>query len=812
MQILLLPFFLALAQYSAVHASLCSSFPSATLCQANNTCVTGDRLWQRADACTIPIGDSNGDVCGHTYTYNLVTKSQPRRHLGTLALYKDYSDVLHVTYLIYGSRTPTQPFLYTPLDQGSSTSVYISNDLTGIGNPNYLEQVSDWGRFTCMSIAVDLKNMCDPRTSYRVNNVVSSGTNFACACRPGHATCPPLDVTSSTTLYVQAMATVLEFYDIDVPNPNIIGKCGTYNGTTFEIGAFDMNEMGVLVLQGLTPKCSSLARPPRPPRPQSPSPPLPPPPPPPSPAPPPLPSPPPSPPAPPTPPPPPTTDIYASIDLWTRDVTVPCVNILRMLDPYVRTWSLYNTLCDITVNSRGLSHTVLTMYYLDIGGLDYLTQTMSNKGVWTMILASAGAGCGCHIRYTSTVNRAITTALYVCPATGPFPFEQGAQCSSQLVLSQNSCPPPPPLMPSPPPPPLPPSPQPPPTPPSPLPSPTPPSPPSPPPPSPSPPPMCLVQITMAKNRPVPLDATACSLMVNGFNLIYMNGLQPVTPLYCAEVTPNKVVINGVLNEARDSAIFMRNFDDIVYARIFTSVHGLGCGDLFEAFDLCTGQRVSFSAANLGGRMSCPPPPPPPPLPPPPPPTPPPPPPAPPSPPVPPPSPPPPSPTPPPSPYPPPLPITTFDVFNASTMTCAALSAAFHQFITSVKETNITWSNCTENVDKLQYQIGMYDMRALDNVPSYMDFIMFSSRAPCGTRVIVRSSAMTKEYSCLTQACIRQLCCSPPPPRSISLSPPPRPKPAGKKRPPPPRKRPPPSPSPRKRPPPPPRKRGALSVR
>eukprot|EP00798_Chlamydomonas_sp_ICE-L_P024978 gene24978-10639_t len=615
-QVLLVAFGLLITQASATRSEWCTinNNSASQACRRNTLCTSVDNYYSEPDICGIPTQqspitypnnlDGYGEICANSLVkYSIIDPQIPPVEFGAIRMWRDYSDYLYITVTMNGQVGTTYPFQQYLLRNSSVSTpvltISVMDNFTSLppAQPAAYLNVFPYavdGRYTCTTFAVNLKQVCNPMTSFYNPSVLVSNN---CQCKPGFTTCPTLDLSSNANLwvYVQALTTKYDVGD---------------NGCNANLGTLPLQN----IMNFNSPSSCSL--PPAPPGPPGP------------PSPPPDPTPPTPPPKPPSPPLPPDLMTFAKISIGRPDETfhqiTDCYTMMSILSVYyLISPSVYATGCvtSSTSTSTGVTGNITyTIYYADASELPYMYKTMSNVQIWQQLFSSLALGCGPVGIYSDTA--VVDPDILACTnpnSLGCTLFVPGYVCSPP--------PPKPPAPPSPPPqpsPPRPPGPTPPPAPP-----PGPPSPPNPfPPPSPptlptpSPPP-CSSIISFFGPQNYRFSDQKCTSMAYQAQSAYGQGID--WECQFQTLSHNLMNIYAFTDSLEVAFAFMQEFlNNPLYAEIITSSYLSlpfeGCGMTYKAYAFCGINDIAYTSANLTS-LSCPRPPPRPPVPPPPPPTP-----------------------------------------------------------------------------------------------------------------------------------------------------------------------------------------------
>eukprot|EP00798_Chlamydomonas_sp_ICE-L_P024980 gene24980-10641_t len=422
---LLLASGLLISQASATRSEWCTinNNNASQACLTTTSCTTVDNYYSEPDICGIPTqqspitypnnSDGYGEICANSLVkYSIIDPQIPPVEFGAIRLWRDYSDYLYITVTMNGQNRTAHPFQqYLVRNSAVSTPVLtisVMDSFTSLppAQPAAYLNVFPYavdGRYTCITFAVNLKQVCNPMTSFYNPSVLVSNN---CQCKPGFTTCPTLDFSNNANLWVYVQALT----------------------TKFSVNATSCNtNLGTLPLQNIMNfnSPSSCSLPPAPPGPPGP------------PSPPPDPTPPTPPPKPPSPPLPPDLMTFAKISIRRPDETfhqiTDCYTMMSILSVYyLISPSVYATDCvtSSTSTSTGVTGNITyTIYYADASELPYMYKTMSNVQIWQQLFSSLALGCGPVGIYSDTA--------VVDPDILNYRFTQ-QKCSSMAYQAQSA--------------------------------------------------------------------------------------------------------------------------------------------------------------------------------------------------------------------------------------------------------------------------------------------------------------------------------------------------------------------------------------
>ncbi|GFR47848.1 hypothetical protein Agub_g9628 [Astrephomene gubernaculifera] len=430
--------------------------------------VTGATLFPVTGICSGNGGVASYDIRGQAGSAATNTSA------GTAYMFVSYSGRLYIT-LVFNCN---YMFTTSP-DQPRVVSVALFNSANSLSSPQYVDVLYSTGFYSCYTLSVDLRNVCDPREGATFNPSPNAGSSCLCSsgtAQPGCTGNPVNLFTPGMPLYVDVKVRLGDYVT-------------TYDDTCVANAAYNYT-LGTTSSPGpslspiFVPNCiAPPSPPPSPPSPPPPSPPLPP-------RPPPLPPspprpPPPSPPSPPQPPRPPAVGVYVVIVTpKSLDPTTTCTNIMQTLYGWMFVIPGPYSYPDCAVGTSNGGSTIFITYSLQPSpAVTFINaifpQMPTSPSVQLKYLIDGLLQLPCNSTVTVQGNGIKRQVPDTSAAPNQDPGWPELYCAPQ--------PPPPPTPPSPPNPRPPPSPPPRPPPPPP-PSPAPPSPPPPPPPSPPPPP------------------------------------------------------------------------------------------------------------------------------------------------------------------------------------------------------------------------------------------------------------------------------------------------------------------------------------
>ncbi|KAG2432076.1 hypothetical protein HXX76_009003 [Chlamydomonas incerta] len=131
----------------------------------------------------------------------MVSASDRNAVAGQLIAFQTPDDYLYLTFRL------ACPFALRPgfsSDVPYSLGVYLWNNTDLLGNPQYADGLTlSSGVYTCLSVVVDLRRVCNPARSVYMSNTPSAQANFNCGCFPGSRPCPPADMSAAELLVAQ---------------------------------------------------------------------------------------------------------------------------------------------------------------------------------------------------------------------------------------------------------------------------------------------------------------------------------------------------------------------------------------------------------------------------------------------------------------------------------------------------------------------------------------------------------------------------------------------------------------------------------
>ncbi|KAG1665644.1 hypothetical protein FOA52_011238 [Chlamydomonas sp. UWO 241] len=507
---------------------------------------------------------------------------------GSLQVFVTYDKVLQLT-MSFDGQAGSQ-LLYKYLDGFQDVKLFLGawGNVVPTISPQYYywPQLQVTGtQFSCITVQVPLKNVCNPATSYYFP-VATTQNNFGCYCtnglpaNQGPQFCPTLDLSTPgipIAISLQVTAGIYPVSNTGCGSKTSLVTVGNYNGAG---GFFSLYA---------PPNCDS-ARPPLPPAPPpSPSPPALPPQPTPPPSPPLSPPAPVAPPSPPTPPFPPATGLVNVVRFSSMnrlfEQNADCAIGYVLLAPYI-SGRAYQTFCSVSATvvapstsiMATISWTIFTSDPTGLQGLTYIYISLNSQVWWQSAASALNIGCGGLGEYTDTMS------LLPSPATPPGAQPNNAYCASPYSADacrftlppQFQCaspraapalrrraparPPPPPT------PPLPPS----------------------PPPSPGAP--CAVFVFLNNAANPSFTPTTCVNLPTQLNAIYLPGVRTVFPFTCVSepVGQTQLVLASHMASPADGQLFMNAFTSPssgpTYASLIITLHmppGL-CGVSYSA--------------------------------------------------------------------------------------------------------------------------------------------------------------------------------------------------------------------------------------
>ncbi|GFR45633.1 hypothetical protein Agub_g7041, partial [Astrephomene gubernaculifera] len=284
---------------------------------------------------------------------------------------------------------------------GISSAVYVWTNVRNVSYTQYVNPMTYDGIYSCFTYVLNLKRICNPALSDM--NPADRGMNERCTCRPGVASCPPVDISSARDLFIVLNVNGVAYnaYSIQVPIPTCALSRSPEDAVQTVLLA-NLNGPAVLSQFSLDPRACT-ARPPFPPTPPSPPTPL---------FPPPRPvSKPPSPAPPPSPRPPPDYSISAIITIRSYDPIrtfgdADCTAGTQAAAPYLRGRTAGDATCDkkITTGVAGGQSDYIEIkwvyYFVSTANLRYFFDSINNEEFWRTMFAALKPGCGAVGNYT----------------------------------------------------------------------------------------------------------------------------------------------------------------------------------------------------------------------------------------------------------------------------------------------------------------------------------------------------------------------------------------------------------------------------
>ncbi|GFH30509.1 uncharacterized protein HaLaN_29381, partial [Haematococcus lacustris] len=193
-------------------------------------------------------------LCGATFTQSPLATATGAVY-GAIRTFVDYQNVLYVTVAIDSGPGGSQLFYEYPSLYGSfAASLYVWYNVSSLVTDQYeYPVILTPGKYTCITFRVPLRTACDPLTS--TFNPITTVGNAGCLCRPGVASCPPVDISQFSSLF---MSLKINGHEYTVTGAG----CGTLAPAPTLVGNY--NVFGFLSQLQL-PSCAS--RPPAPPPP-----------------------------------------------------------------------------------------------------------------------------------------------------------------------------------------------------------------------------------------------------------------------------------------------------------------------------------------------------------------------------------------------------------------------------------------------------------------------------------------------------------------------------------------------------------------
>ncbi|KAG2439015.1 hypothetical protein HYH02_006543 [Chlamydomonas schloesseri] len=131
----------------------------------------------------------------------MVSASDRNAVAGQLIAFQTPDDYLYLTFRL------ACPFALRPgfsTDVPYNLGVYLWNNTDMLGSPQYADGLTlSSGVYTCLSVVVDLRRVCNPARSVYMSNTPSAQANFNCGCFPGSRPCPPADMSAAELLVAQ---------------------------------------------------------------------------------------------------------------------------------------------------------------------------------------------------------------------------------------------------------------------------------------------------------------------------------------------------------------------------------------------------------------------------------------------------------------------------------------------------------------------------------------------------------------------------------------------------------------------------------
>ncbi|KAL6745001.1 hypothetical protein V8C86DRAFT_3036023, partial [Haematococcus lacustris] len=322
-----------------------------------------------------PTNFGTYDLCGATFTQTPLSTAAGAVY-GSIKTFVDYQNVLYVTVAIDSGPGGSQLYYEFPSPYGSfAASLYVWYNVSSLVTDQYQYPVIlTPGKYTCITFRVPLRTACDPLTS--TFNPITTVGNAGCLCRPGVASCPPVDISQFPSLFMSLKINGAEY--------SVTGtSCGTLATNPTLVGNY--NVFGFLSQLQL-PSCA--ARPPGPP--------------------------------PSTPPAgPPTTAFFSVITVTspTRGVafnSTDCNKAISMLfQPFIadRAYTFACTTTQSSVLQSGVQATTYsitwTLYFTLASDVSYFYLSAANQLWWLSLFQSnigVSAGCGATGSYTDSVT------------------------------------------------------------------------------------------------------------------------------------------------------------------------------------------------------------------------------------------------------------------------------------------------------------------------------------------------------------------------------------------------------------------------
>ncbi|KAG2441963.1 hypothetical protein HYH02_009757 [Chlamydomonas schloesseri] len=582
-------------QATAAGTSTCS------LCDYGNTCTLlpesslADMYFSDARLCALPdVGELGelpvrkmgaGQVCSGVQTvrsFSLVNESDPSgASVGRAYVFMSHNGRLYITTRFACGVMFSTDDGYLAEAGRQTAAAYVWRDGDAVTNAaSYVDVLYGAGFYSCYTLSVDLKRVCDASRKARFNPSPNDPTLSDCNCPTSGgpnptSPCAPVDLSALGSVFV-GLRLKLAYYG-GAPQSadgssgsNMTDVCARSSVSTYVLKDDDKGNVGVQ--EFIMPDCRySPPPPPPPPRPPPPPPPRPPPP----------------PPSPQPPPPfPPPNRFAISINSPARlpsGLCPPLNNTFNYLlsDPFLKGKYQALSTCAVSDSVTGPgSFVLLELYFYFPEATSYFEQMLVGMGNTTAPGSGQGVGGGANGRSRATELLLFFTLNVVC---GTRMVVSSSGLSTSIVPDVNPpgtwpelvCSPPPAPPVRPPSPPAPPPPSPPPPPPSPP--PPPPSPPPPPPPSPPP-------LTPQPQPPQPLPPSPPPAPYK-FTIMYGNSSRLSLNMACNEVT--------YILEFTYKTLYARNFSAVT-----CSTAAGGEGPVLEATILFAATNSSSDARNM----------------------------------------------------------------------------------------------------------------------------------------------------------------------------------------------------------------------
>ncbi|KAG2484189.1 hypothetical protein HYH03_017001 [Edaphochlamys debaryana] len=189
----------------ALDNSYCSSFTGTGSCPPCRSpfdlCTPVDSYWESVDFCVLPDADPANAPCGAPVVQDFVLPSDRTQTSGQLIAFQ-YGDILYLTFKMYCpyALRPGLPNTDAPFTLG----VYVWNSTELLGFPQYADGLTlSSAVYTCLTVVVDLRAVCDPNKSVYMSNTPSAAANKMCGCFPGSRPCPPADLSRADLVVLQ---------------------------------------------------------------------------------------------------------------------------------------------------------------------------------------------------------------------------------------------------------------------------------------------------------------------------------------------------------------------------------------------------------------------------------------------------------------------------------------------------------------------------------------------------------------------------------------------------------------------------------